>query len=105
MFKRIVILSTLMGVSFTASAVPLATGTISQINVSNGSIGVMITAAAGSACSTGWFYAYDSDTSTTVVSRLLSALIFAQSRGVSVSLYGTAPINCATSRFLAVTSQ
>lgn len=105
MFKRIAILSALMGVSMTANAAALVAGTVTQVSVSNGAIGVMITAAGGSVCPTGWFYAYDSDMTVSDVSRLLSAIFFAQSRGASVSLYSSSTAVCGTSHFVSITAQ
>lgn len=105
MLTRIAMLILIIGIPIAANADALASGTITQVNISSGAIGVMITAAPGSACGTGWYYAFDSDSSTNDVNRLLSAIYDAQARGASVSLYANSPVTCSTSHFLAITSQ
>jgi hypothetical protein len=106
MFKRMVLMGILIGAATAANADELVTGTVTQINIQNGVVGVLITAAgSGSPCPTGWFHAYDTDTSTTVVNRLLTELIFAQSRGASLTLYSISGATCGTTHFAALTSQ
>ena len=90
MLKKVALFAGLMMAAYVCNADVLAVGTVTQINISNGSIAAQLTAGTGSPCPTGWFYAYDTDTSATVVNRLLAALLSAQSRGVSVSLYANA---------------
>lgn len=104
MFKRMAILGALLCAANSTSADALASGSVTKISVSNGVIGVFISTDGASVCPAGWFYAYDSESNTTAVSRLLSTLMLAKSQGVSVSLYANPTVVCGTSHFLAVTS-
>jgi len=104
-FCKVAILGALIGASMAAEADPLAAGTVTQIAAGNGYIAVQLTAVTGSACPTGYFYAYDSDASATAVNRWLSVLLSAQARGAVVYLYGNVPIVCASSHFMAITSK
>ena len=77
--KQVALFAILLLMAYICDADALAVGVVTQVNIANGSIAVQITAATGSPCLTGWLYSYDADTSATVVSRLLAALLSAQS--------------------------
>lgn len=81
-----------------ANAAVVATGTISDLTVSQGDIAVYITAAAGSPCGSGWFYSYGSDSDQSTVNRLLAILEAASVSGESVTIYNTT-VTCSSGRF------
>ena len=81
-----------------ANAAPLATGTVSKVNIGQGEIGVYITAASGSPCASGWFYSWASDTDDTTVNRILATLLAASASGSTVTIFATT-VTCTNGRF------
>lgn len=81
-----------------ANAAPVATGTVSKVNICQGEIGVYITAISGSPCASGWFYSWASDTDDTTVNRILATLLAAQASGSTVTIFSTT-VTCTNGRF------
>lgn len=101
--KKAMIVAGLVTVGAVAHADAVATGTVTRVNTGAGDIAIYINAQSGSACGSGWFYSYTSDSDDATIARLYATILLAWTNGTAITIYD-ATVTCSGGRFTSMST-